>query len=58
MARVKQTARKSIGGKAFPYLFYQHLIDVKEPQPLLMLLLKLLLVMVNWELLLVIYWEV
>jgi hypothetical protein len=47
-----------LGVRPFPIYFYQHLIDVKKPQPLLKLLLKLLLVVVNWELLLVIYWEV
>jgi hypothetical protein len=43
-----------LGVRPFPYYFYQHLIDVNKPQPLL----KLLLLVVNWELLLVINWEV
>jgi hypothetical protein len=45
-----------LGVRPFPLHFYQQLIDVNKPQPLLKLLLKLLL-LVNWELLLVVFWE-
>jgi hypothetical protein len=46
-----------LGVRPFPFHFYQQLIDVNKPQPLLKLLLKLLLLVVNWELLLVVFWE-
>jgi hypothetical protein len=47
-----------LGVRPFPLYFYQHLIDINKPQPLLKLLLKLLLLLVNWEVLLVVNWEV
>jgi hypothetical protein len=54
--RNKQPANQ-LGVRPFPFHFYQQLIDVNKPQPLLKLLLKLLLLVVNWELLLVVFWE-
>jgi hypothetical protein len=42
-----------LGVRPFPFKCYQHLIDAW----LLKLLLKLLLLVVNWELLLVVFWE-
>jgi hypothetical protein len=46
-----------LGVRPFPLQCYQQLIDVNKPQLLLKLLLKLLLLVVNWELLLVVFWE-
>jgi hypothetical protein len=43
--------------RPFPFKCYQQLVNVKKPQLLLKLLLKLLLIVINWELLLVVFWE-
>jgi hypothetical protein len=44
-----------LGVRAIALQFYQQLIDVQLKLPLLKLLLLLL--VVNWELLLVVFWE-
>jgi hypothetical protein len=55
MARVKQTACKQLGVRDIALQCYQQLVDVQLKVPLCKLLLLLL--VVNWELLLVLFWE-